>query len=89
MQRGGKSISPEASIRTVNVSRTYFVHVLPGQRATMGTTTIRLLMVVGTATAAHLKDHLTSSQLRAATPPTYSHTAIVKAMTTAHLAHQQ
>ena len=86
MQRGGKSISPEIS--TVNVSRT-FAHVLPGQRATMGTTTIRLLMVVGTATAAHLKDHLTSSQLRAATPPTYSHTAIVKAMTTAHLAHQQ
>ena len=55
----------------------------------MGTTTIRLLMVVGTATAAHLKDHLTSSQLRAATPPTYSHTAIVKAMTTAHLALKQ
>ena len=67
----------------VRVSRTF---VLTGQRATMGTTTVRLHMVVGTATAAHLKDHLTSSQLHEATPPTYSHTAMltVVAMTTAH-----
>ena len=58
----------------------------------MGTTTVRLHMVVGTATAAHLKDHLTSSQLREATPPTYSLTVAmltVVAMTTAHLVLKQ
>ena len=74
-------------------SKKVVVHfvLLPGQRATMGTTTVRLHMVVGTATAAHLKDHLTSSQLREATPPTYSLMAMltVVAMTTAHLVLKQ